>query len=64
MEFIKEPKEIDFVIDSDPLTEKDRQLISDIIADYKLTGRKRKSASFSNLTVTSRKNQRKQNPVK
>lgn len=35
MGFIKEPKGIDFIIQSKPLTEKDRQDISKHIADYK-----------------------------
>lgn len=35
MGFIKEPKGIDFVIQSKPLTDKDKQDISKHIADYK-----------------------------
>ena len=35
MGFIKEPKGVDFVIKSKPLTDKDRQEISKHIADYK-----------------------------
>jgi hypothetical protein len=42
MGYIKEPDGIDFFVDSKPLTEKDRKEISDIIAYYKMTGRKRK----------------------
>lgn len=35
MSFIKEPKGVDFIIESDPLTEKDREKISRFIAEYK-----------------------------
>ncbi|MBI3233880.1 MAG: hypothetical protein HYZ42_07530 [Bacteroidetes bacterium] len=35
MGHIKEPKGIDFVIQSTPLTDKDRKEISNFIADYK-----------------------------
>ena len=47
MGHIKEPKGIDFVIASDPLTDKARKEISEFIRDYKNmnTGKKRKSAA-------------------
>ena len=45
MGYIKEPDGVDFFVDSKPLTEKERKEISDIIAQYKLTGRKRKTSS-------------------
>ena len=35
MEHIKETKGVDFIIKSEPLTDKDRQEISQFIADYK-----------------------------
>lgn len=35
MGFIKEPKGIDFIIQSKPLTDKERKYISKLIADYK-----------------------------
>lgn len=35
MSFIKEPKGVDFIIKSEPLTEKDREDISKFIAEYK-----------------------------
>lgn len=41
MGHIKEPKGVDFVIQSEPLTEKDRQEISKFIADYKAKNKKR-----------------------
>ena len=40
MGYIKEPKEIDFVVDSTPLSSEDRKKISEIITFYKMTGRK------------------------
>ena len=41
MGHIKEPKDIDFVVDPTPLTAEDRKRISEIIAYYKATGRKK-----------------------
>lgn len=41
MGHIKEPKGVDFVIQSEPLTEKDRQEISKFIADYKAKNKKK-----------------------
>ena len=41
MGLIKEPAGIDFLVDSTPLTTEDRKKISDIIAHYKATGRKK-----------------------
>jgi len=35
MGFIREPKGVDFIIQSDPLTEKERKEISQFIVDYK-----------------------------
>ena len=40
MGYIKEPVAIDFIVDSTPLTIEDRQKISEIIAYYKITGKK------------------------
>jgi len=42
MGYINEPDGIDFYLDPKPLTTQDRKEISEIIAYYKLTGRKRK----------------------
>ena len=49
MEHIKEPKGIDFVIASDPLTDKARQEISEFIRNYKnnMTNKKAKSANVT-----------------
>ena len=41
MGHIKEPKGIDFVVDPIPLTAEDKKRISEIIAYYKATGRKK-----------------------
>ena len=46
MEYVREPEEVDFFVDPKPLSEKERKEISDIIAYYKLTGRKRKITSL------------------
>jgi hypothetical protein len=43
MGHIKEPKGIDFIIQSKPLTDKDRQEISKFIADYKAKNATKKS---------------------
>nr|WP_295871235.1 hypothetical protein [uncultured Chitinophaga sp.] len=45
MGHIKEPKGVDWVVDPKPLTDKDRQIISEAIRYYKSTGRKLKSSS-------------------
>jgi hypothetical protein len=41
MAHIKEPNGVDFFVDPTPLTKQERQQISDLIANYKRTGRKR-----------------------
>jgi hypothetical protein len=41
MGHIKEPANINFVVDPTPLTREDRMRISEIIAHYKATGRKK-----------------------
>ncbi len=47
MGHIKEPKGVDFIIASDPLTDKDRQEISEFIRNYKskTTAKKNKSVT-------------------
>ncbi len=42
MGYLKEPKGVDFIIESEPLTEKDRKEISRFIAEYKSKSKKRK----------------------
>jgi len=41
MGYIKEPKGVDFIVDPTPLTTEERKKISEIIAHYKATGRKK-----------------------
>ena len=43
MGHIKEPKGVDFVIQSKPLTNKDREEISKFIANYKAKKRRKKT---------------------
>jgi hypothetical protein len=43
MGHIKEPKGVDFVIQSKPLTEKDRKEISKFIAEYKAKNKRKRS---------------------
>lgn len=52
MGYIKEPEGIDFFIDSKPLTEKDKREISEIIAHYKSTGRKKKLTTYSKKVIS------------
>ena len=39
MGFIKEPKGVDFVVEPHVVTEEDRKIMTQIIADYKATGK-------------------------
>ena len=41
MGYIKEPYGIDFTVDPRPLTEEEKKMISEVIAYYKSTGRKK-----------------------
>jgi hypothetical protein len=41
MPHIKEPYGIDFLVENNPVTEEDKKLISEVIAHYKATGRKK-----------------------
>ncbi len=41
MGHIKEPKGVDFTVDPTPLTDEEKKRISEIIAYYKATGRKK-----------------------
>lgn len=50
MGHIKEPKGIDFIIKSEPLTEKEQAAISEFIKNYKLKSSKKKA----NTTTKSR----------
>jgi hypothetical protein len=42
MGFIKEPKGVDFIIKSDPLSDKEKKEISKYIANYKARNNKKK----------------------
>ncbi|MDY3318285.1 hypothetical protein PG637_02540 [Riemerella anatipestifer] len=44
MGYIKEPKGVDFVIQSKPLTEKDREEISKFITDYKAKNKRKRES--------------------
>lgn len=48
MGHIKEPKGVDFIIQSEPLTDQDRAEISKFIADYKSTKKKTQTAKKKN----------------
>lgn len=47
MGHIKEPKGVDFVIESDPLTEKAREEISEFIRNYKNNFKNKKAKSIN-----------------
>jgi hypothetical protein len=49
MGHIKEPKGVDFVIQSEPLTDKDRKEISKYIADYKAKRKQKKTSKPKQL---------------
>lgn len=58
MGYIKEPVGIDFVVDPTPLTAADKKKISEIIAYYKATGKKKllqKSTTKPRLISASKK---------
>ncbi|MBD3749146.1 MAG: hypothetical protein IE931_06600 [Sphingobacteriales bacterium] len=48
MGFIREPKGVDFIIQSEPLTEKERKEISQFILDYKLKKSKTEPKKIDN----------------
>jgi hypothetical protein len=47
MGYIKEPDGVNFIVDSTPLTEAGKKKISEVIAYYKVTGRKLNVKSLS-----------------
>ena len=53
MGYIKEPKGVDFIVNSNPLTDKDRSDISNLIAYYKKKSKKLKEKKSNK---TGRKN--------
>lgn len=52
MGHIKEPKGVDFIIESEPLTDKDREEISKFIADYKAKNNKRRISKTKTKETT------------
>jgi hypothetical protein len=55
MGYIKEPKGVDFVVEPHVVTEEDRRVISDAIAQYKATGKFKKSAAPKRTRTNSKK---------
>jgi hypothetical protein len=56
MGYVKEPKGVNFFVNSTPLNEEDRKEISEIIAYYKITGKKKLlKKSNSNGKIKSKK---------
>jgi hypothetical protein len=49
MGHIKEPKGVDFIISSDPLTDEARQEISEFIRNYKNTTSNKRIKSITNI---------------
>lgn len=52
MGHIKEPKGVDFIIQSRPLTDKDRKEISKHIADYKAKHKKKQTVKQKSKQLT------------
>jgi hypothetical protein len=48
MGYIKEPEGVDFIIQSEPLTDKDREQISKFIQEYKRKERSKKNRASTN----------------
>ncbi|MDR3261015.1 MAG: hypothetical protein LBT78_04185 [Tannerella sp.] len=55
MGFIKEPEGVDFIINSTPLTDKDREEISQYIRDYKSRSRTLKSKKEHLLPIVKKR---------
>jgi hypothetical protein len=54
MGFVREPKGVDFIIKSEPLTEKERKEISKFIAAYKANSKQEKSKKLTYKTSKQR----------
>jgi hypothetical protein len=54
MGFIKEPKGVGFIIQSEPLTEKERKEISKFITAYKANSKQEKSKKLTHKTSKQR----------
>ena len=48
MGYVNEPDGVDFYLDPKPLTDKNKREISEVIAYYKSTGRKKKLQATNN----------------
>ncbi|MEO6190440.1 MAG: hypothetical protein ABIO44_08860 [Saprospiraceae bacterium] len=59
MGYIKEPKGVDLVIEPSVLTEQDRKMISEIIANYKRTGTMPKKNTGADILKNATKTVRK-----
>ncbi len=55
MGYVNEPDGVDLYVDPKPLTDKDKREISEVIAYYKSTGRKKKIAAHKQ-SIASLKN--------
>ena len=54
MGYIREPEGVDFVVDSKPLTQQDKVIISEAIAFYKATGRKKRTITKKTSIASAR----------
>jgi hypothetical protein len=59
MGHVKEPKGVDFIVDPTPLTKEERMLISDLIAHYKRTGKKKQVNESKDAGKTSKQQSKK-----
>ena len=59
MGIIKEPKGVDLIVAPSVLTEEDKKLISEVIDNYKKTGKKPSRKSVSTLQSKSRSQRRR-----
>ncbi len=55
MGYIKEPKGVDFIINSKPLTDKERQAISEFIRQYKAKHAAKKTITKTTLSSSKQK---------
>lgn len=55
MAHIKEPKDIDFIIKSEPLTEEERKAISEFIHEYKSKHNNKKKIKKPRLSSSNKK---------
>jgi hypothetical protein len=53
MGYIKEPENVDFIINSEPLTEQERLMVSELIENYKLSRKKKVKQSINETAFVS-----------